>query len=306
MGTPEFAIPSLARILDSSHQICAVVTGKDKRVGRGQRLKPTPVKKFAVENNLDVITPSSLKDIKFIEKLSSLHADLFVVVAFRILPESVFTIPPEGTINLHGSLLPKYRGAAPINWAIINGENETGLTTFFIQKRVDTGDVIAKIRIPIGENDTAGELHDKMSEAGADLLLESIDQIERGDVHPKRQEGDVTMAPKITKEICHINWNMDVKAIHDLVRGLSPYPRAYTILEEKEYKILTSSIETNFRVSDEYTPGEIIQANSKGKMLVATGSGILSIEEIQPPSKRRMSIAEFLRGRGIKTGTILK
>ena len=306
MGTPEFAIPSLARILDSSHQICAVVTGKDKRVGRGQRLKPTPVKKFAVENNLDVITPSSLKDIKFIEKLSSLHADLFVVVAFRILPESVFTIPPEGTINLHGSLLPKYRGAAPINWAIINGENETGLTTFFIQKRVDTGDVIAKIRIPIGENDTAGELHDKMSEAGADLLLESIDQIERGDVHPKRQEGDVTMAPKITKEICHINWNMDVKAIHDLVRGLSPYPRAYTILEEKEYKILTSSIETNSRVSDEYTPGEIIQANSKGKMLVATGSGILSIEEIQPPSKRRMSIAEFLRGRGIKTGTILK
>ncbi|MBN1154204.1 methionyl-tRNA formyltransferase [candidate division KSB1 bacterium] len=305
MGTPEFAIPSLEILLDSAHEVLAVVTGPDKRVGRGLRLMPTPVKNFAMQQGVPVLTPADLSEQSFIEELKAFHADLFVVVAFRILPEAVFSIPPKGTINLHGSILPKYRGAAPLNWAIINGESETGLTTFYIKKAVDTGDVILTTQVPIGENETAGELHEKMCDIGADLLMKTVDLIERGEVEPVKQQGNATLAPKITKEVCHIDWSKDVRSIYNLIRGLSPYPRAFSLLNNEELKICHAKIDHSFQLRPEDTPGKIVFIDRKGKLLVAAGDGVISIEEIQAQSRCRMSISEFLRGRHVDVGSIL-
>lgn len=304
MGTPEFAIPSLKRLINSSHQVLGVVTGPDKPVGRGQKMMPTPVKRFALTQGLHVLAPPRLKDDNFIASLKQFNADIFVVVAFRILPVTIFTIPAKGAINLHGSLLPKYRGAAPINWAIINGETETGLTTFFLEEKVDTGDIILQRKISIEPHETAGQLHDRMCKLGAELLLQSLDLIEQGSAPRRKQIGEPSLAPKITKEICHIDWTKDATSIDNLVRGLSPYPRAFTYYKGKEYKVCCVNIEKD-SVEGNVLPGKIIDVDKRGKIFVATGKGVVSITELQPQSKRRMTTTEFLRGYKIEVGEVL-
>ncbi len=303
MGTPEFAIPSLEKLCDSHHKVIAVVTGPDKPVGRGLKLSPTPVKRIAEEHGIPVFMPDKLADESFVAQLKRISADLFVVVAFRILPASVYTIPPKGTINLHASLLPYYRGAAPINWAIINGEKETGVTTFFIEEKVDTGEWILQHKVPISDGETAGELHDKLSEIGADVLLETIDLIEIGRAPRIKQQGEITKASKITKEICHIDWSKDAKSIYNLVRGLSPFPRAFTLFHGEEFKIIGAKIVTEKSISNSQ-PGEIITVE-KDRFFVATGNGVVAITEVQPENKRRMTTSEYLRGHPVVVGEML-
>lgn len=303
MGTPEFAIPSLEKLIGSHHQVLAVVTGPDKPVGRGLKLSPTPVKKIAQRHGIPVLTPEKLSDELFITALRQIPADLYVVVAFRILPTAVFTIPSQGAINLHASLLPKYRGAAPINWAIINGENETGVTTFFIEQQVDAGNWILQRRVPIAPDETAGELHDRLSLIGADLLLETVDLIETGRAPRHPQQGEITRAPKITREICHIDWQKDSIAIYNLIRGLSPLPRAFTYYQDQELKICRAHVVSHDSICSGI-PGQIIEIH-KEAILVATGRGVLAISELQPENKRRMSAAEYLRGHRMIIGDLL-
>ncbi|MFZ5517495.1 MAG: methionyl-tRNA formyltransferase [Candidatus Zhuqueibacterota bacterium] len=300
LGTPEFAIPSLEMLWKSSHQVVAVVTGPDKPVGRGRKLAPTPVKMTAEALGIPALTPAKFSDSDFVAQLKQYNADLFVVVAFRILPEAIFGMPPKGTINLHSSLLPKYRGAAPINWAVINGERETGVTTFFIEEQVDTGEWILQEKTGIGASETAGDLHDRLSILGARVLLETVDRIAAGNAPRIRQVGDVTRAPKITKEICAINWSEDCLSIYNKIRGLSPYPRAYTHFMGQEFKLCTSSIESQEAVPG-VVPGEILNVD-KQKFTVATGRGVLAITEVQPENKRRMTSAEYLRGNPVQVG----
>ncbi len=300
MGTPEFAIPSLKKLYQSHHDIAAVVTGQDKPVGRGLKLAATSVKRIAQSWGLPIFTPEKLSDEFFIEELKKLSADLFVIVAFRILPVAVFTIPTKGTINLHASLLPKYRGAAPINWAIINGEGESGVTTFFIEEKVDTGEWILQRTVPIGDEETAGELHNKLAEVGAEALIETVNSIEQGIAPRIKQQGEVTKAPKITKEICHIDWTKDCQSIFNLIRGLAPFPRAFSYFKGEEFKICSAKIESEISAQN-YQPGEII-AFDKDKFSIVTGRGVLSITEIQPENKRRMTTAEYLRGHAITVG----
>ncbi len=300
MGTPEFAIPSLEKLYNSHHGIVGVVTGADKPVGRGLKLSPTPIKRLACDWEVPIFTPEKLSDESFIAELKKLSADLFVVVAFRILPVSVFTIPPFGTINLHASLLPKYRGAAPINWAIMNGETETGVTTFFIEEKVDTGEWILQSKASIGEQETAGELHDQLCQLGADVLLETVNLIEQGKAPRIQQQGEVTKAPKIKKETCRIDWTKDCISIFNLIRGLSPFPRAFSFFKGEEFKILRSQIESIEPVEDAQ-PGEVI-AVEKDKFLVATGRGVLAIIEVQPENRRRMTTSEYLRGHTVAIG----
>lgn len=300
MGTPEFAIPSLKKLYNSHHKIVGIVTGTDKPVGRGLQLTPTPLKRVAQNWDVPIFTPERLSDESFVDQLQRLSADLFVVVAFRILPVAVFIIPEFGTINLHASLLPKYRGAAPINWAIINGEKETGLTTFFIEEKVDTGEWILQRRVSIGDNETAGELHDRLCEIGADVLLETVNLIERGKAPRVKQQGEITRAPKINKEICRIDWTQDGMSIFNLIRGLSPFPRAFCYFKDQEFKICSSKIRT-LQSGKNFSPGEIV-AVDKDAFSVATGKGVLSITEVQPENKRRMTASEYLRGHEVKIG----
>jgi len=300
MGTPEFAVPSMEKIFYSHHEIVTVVTGPDKPAGRGKKLKPTPVKRRAQEFNVPILTPEKLSSEQFISELKELNADLFVVVAFRILPKSVFTIPPLGTINLHASILPKYRGAAPINWAIINGEKESGVTTFFIEEKVDTGEWILQKKVAIGEKETAGELHDNLMIVGSDLLLETVNAIEAGKAPRIKQEGEVTKAPKLNRDLCHINWENDTVSIFNLIRGLAPFPRAFSYLNDQEFKICDSEIITKSS-TEKKVAGEIISIE-KDKIFVAAGDGVLAITEVQPPNKRRMSVAEYLRGHTVELG----
>lgn len=303
MGTPEFAIPSLEKLCDSHHKVIAVVTGPDKPVGRGLKLSPTPVKRIAEEHGIPVFMPDKLADESFVAQLKRISADLFVVVAFRILPASVYTIPPKGTINLHASLLPYYRGAAPINWAIINGEKETGVTTFFIEEKVDTGEWILQRKVAIKDDETAGELHDKLNEIGAAVLLETINLIETGTAPRIKQHGEITKAPKISKEICRINWSKDAISIHNLIRGLSPFPRAFTLFHGEEFKIIGAKIVTEKSISNSQ-PGEIITVE-KDRFFVATGNGVVAITEVQPENKRRMTTSEYLRGHPVVVGEML-
>jgi len=244
MGTPEFAVPSLSKLYDAGYDIAAVVTAPDKPAGRGMQLSESAVKKYALEKNLKILQPERLKDPHFIEELKSLKADVQIVVAFRMLPEIVWNMPPLGTINLHASLLPQYRGAAPINWAIINGEKQTGLTTFKLQHEIDTGNVLLQEKIDILDNETAGSLHDKMMEAGGELLLKTLRKLEEGKIEEVFQneikignENSLKQAPKIFTETCEINWNKSTGEIYNLIRGLSPYPAAFTFLEGKKLKI---------------------------------------------------------------------
>jgi methionyl-tRNA formyltransferase len=290
-GTPDFAIPSLKILHESKHNIVAVVTAPDKPRGRGRSLSVTPIKQFTLDNDLKVITPDKLKDEEFEKELKSLEPDLFVVVAFRILPQNIFTIPSKGSFNLHGSLLPKYRGAAPIQWSIINGDTQTGLTTFFLEKKVDTGNIILKEKIDIEELDNLGTLHDKMSIAGADLVLKTVNLIEAGNVILTDQDDSIaTPAPKIKKETCRIDWTKNAEEIHNLIRGLSPYPGAFFALNNKNYKVFSSEISEMTNLN----PSEVHQ--TKNEVFIGTTTKAIRILELQPEGRKRMNAENFLRG----------
>lgn len=292
MGTPDFSIPVLKSIYESKHDVLAVVTAPDKERGRGQKVSFTPVKQFGIENKIPVYQPEKLKgNSEFIEQMRSLQPDLFVVVAFRILPKEVFDIPKYGSFNLHASLLPKYRGAAPIQWALIKGETETGLTTFKLAEKVDTGNLYLQEKVEIKNEDNFGTLHDKLSEIGAKIVLDTINLIESGKFELKQQDDSLaTPAPKITKEICEIDWKKSAEEIHNLVRGLSPHPTAFFIYNNKVIKIYKTEIVTGTNLK----PFEFSQ--SKTELTVGCGKNALRILEIQQEGKKRMSIADFLRG----------
>jgi methionyl-tRNA formyltransferase len=311
MGTPDFALPSLKKINESKHNLVAVVTAPDKERGRGKQVSPTPIKEYAVNNKLNVLTPVKLSDNDFTNELKKIDPDLIVVVAFRILPKEVYTIPRFGTFNLHGSLLPKFRGAAPIQWSLIKGEDKTGVTTFFLEDKVDTGNVILRREIEIEAKDNFGSLHDKMMLIGADAVMETIDLIETGNYSLEEQNNnEASSAPKITKELCKINFSDSVRNIHNLIRGLSPYPGAFFSLHDKNYKIYDSIyIDKNCddflkekithgaeaqKIIIKDLEGEIIQ--TKNEINIRNENGILQILDIQPEGRKRMKVAEFLRG----------
>lgn len=301
MGTPDFAIPSLEKLIQSKHRIVGVVTVPDKPQGRGRKISPSAVKRFAGERDLTVLTPGNLKDEGFVQSLGELNPDLIVVVAFRILPEIVFSLPPRGTINLHASLLPKYRGAAPINWAIMNGERKTGLTTFYIRKKVDTGDVILQKEIEISPEEDFGELHDRMAQVGADLLLETVDLIEKGKAETFIQDdGQATPAPKITPEHCRIDWSRAAVQIKNQIRGLSPSPGAFTSFRGKTLKLFKAEAIDDVTIPGEH--GRIAKPDTKEDVWVTTGRGILSLLEMQPEGKRRIKAEEFARGYRVSIG----
>ena len=293
MGTPEFAVASLDALIKAGCNIVAVVTAPDKPSGRGMKLNESAVKKYAVENNLIVLQPDKLKDPRFIENLKSLHPDLQIIVAFRMLPELVWNMPPMGSVNLHGSLLPQYRGAAPINWAIINGEKETGVTTFKLKHEIDTGDILLQESFSIGENDNAGEVHDKMKEIGAQVLVMTVKGLADDSLDEKPQlESEIKYAPKIHTDTCRINWSQPVENIFNLVRGLSPYPGAYTIMNEKMFKIFCSKKEATF---PKVTEGDY-ETDGKSFLKFACTDGYLHLLEVQLEGKKKMGIMEFLKG----------
>lgn len=296
MGTPEFAVAGLKILLENGFHIVAVVTAPDKPSGRGLHLQQSPVKQFAVSNNIPVLQPEKLKNPEFISSLRSYHADLQVVVAFRMLPEIVWNMPPLGTLNLHASLLPDYRGAAPINHAIINGEKITGATTFFLKHEIDTGDIIFSEKINIEENDDAGTLHDKLMDLGADLILKTVTAIEANNYTPVPQStSSQKIAPKIFKENCMINWNDTTENIRNFIRGLSPYPAAYTIVNNKSLKIFKAEKEIT---SHNETPGKLITDN-KSYIKFAATDGFINVKELQSEGKKRMATPDFLRGNNL-------
>ncbi|OQX78486.1 MAG: methionyl-tRNA formyltransferase [Bacteroidetes bacterium 4484_249] len=308
MGTPDFAVPGLDILMKHGYNIAGVVTAADKPAGRGRKIKYSPVKKFALENNIPVFQPTNLKENDFVKKLKSLKPDLFIVVAFRMLPKVIWQIPKFGTFNLHASLLPQYRGAAPINWAIINGEKETGVTTFFIDEKIDTGKIIFTEKTEIGEDENAGDLHDRLMEMGAGLILKTVRAIENRDFklidqdNLNIQSSNLKPAPKIYKDDCKINWNRNTNDIYNFIRGLSPYPTAFTklVAPDKTTRIVkifkAGKIDykpENFQ--PENLPGSIY-TDGKNYLKVYCNDGLLDIEEIQMEGKRRMKMDEFLRG----------
>ena len=291
MRTPDFAVPALEKLLYSKHEIAAVVTTPDKERGRGQKVTFTAVKQFALDNNLPLFQPVKLKDELFISNLKKINADIFIIVAFRILPKEIFTIPGKGSFNLHASLLPKFRGAAPIQWALIKGEKITGVTTFKLEEKVDTGNTLFQVKIPVEDSDDFGTLHDKLSVLGADVVLKTADLIESGDYKLSEQDNSLaTPAPKITKEIAQIDWNKNAEDIHNLIRGLSPYPGAFFIYKNKILKIYKTKIID----SKEIAQGQFVQ--TKRNLTVGCGSKALEILELQLEGKKRLKIDEFLRG----------
>ncbi|MCL4815701.1 MAG: methionyl-tRNA formyltransferase [Flavobacteriales bacterium] len=303
MGTPEFAVESLKKLIKNHCNIVAVVTAPDKPAGRGYKLTPSAVKKYAQEINLKILQPTHLKDLKFIDELKELEADLQIVVAFRMLPEVVWAMPPLGTFNLHASLLPQYRGAAPINWAIINGEKETGLTTFFLQHEIDTGKIILQQKVPILANETAGDLHDKLKIIGANLVLETVKQIESGKINPINQKNillnaELKIAPKIFKENCKINWTLSAEKINNLIRGLSPFPGAFTLLKENHSGtiVLLKIYKAVFSLPPTPSPVGKIETDNKSYLHIYSSLGYIQIEELQLEGKKRLSVKEFLKG----------
>ena len=298
MGTPDFAVASLRKLIKGGCNVVAVITAPDRPSGRGLTLTPSPVKQAAVAANIPVLQPEKLRDPAFLTELAGFEADLQVVVAFRMLPEVVWTMPRVGTFNLHGSKLPQYRGAAPINWAIINGETETGVTTFFIEKEIDTGQMIFQETEPIHLNDDAGTLHDRLMELGADLVLKTVEAIEAGQ-YPRTPQPDATEmkpAPKLHRETTEINWNQPAHAVRNFVRGLSPYPTAWTVINGKTYKMYAVAIADESPMPAE--PGQAF-TDHKTRLLVRTQDGWLSVTELQAEGKRRMAIGDFLRGNEI-------
>ena len=302
MGTPEFAAASLDALVKAGYNIVGVITAADKPAGRGMKMNESAVKKYAVEHHLKVLQPEKLKSPEFLEELKSLHADLQIVVAFRMLPEVVWNMPRMGSVNLHGSLLPQYRGAAPINWAVINGEKETGVTTFKLKHEIDTGDILLQESFPISENDTAGEVHDKMKEIGAQVLVKTVKALVEGTLRETPQRninvsyGDVQThlkhAPKIFTETCKIDLGKPVEEVHNLIRGLSPFPGAFTYLNDKMLKIYRSEKEESVPSSK---PGEY-ETDGKTFLKFACTDGYIRIKELQLEGKKKMNIEDFLRG----------
>ncbi|RDB04796.1 methionyl-tRNA formyltransferase [Runella aurantiaca] len=295
MGTPEFAVSSLQKLVESGSNVVAVVTAPDKPAGRGLQLTPSPVKQYALTQGIPVLQPEKLKNPDFLEELRSYQADLQVVVAFRMLPEVVWNMPPKGTFNLHASLLPQYRGAAPINWAIINGETQTGVTTFFLQHEIDTGQIIFQETEPIHEDDTVGTLYERLMQKGAALVVKTVQAVEGGKYPqiPQPEIETLKSAPKIFKETCEIQWTQSASAIRNFVRGLSPYPTAWTTLNGKTCKVYKVSV-----ANQEFSEREIGDFVTDNKFFLhfKTGDGWLAIEELQLEGKKRMGIEEFLRG----------
>lgn len=297
MGTPDFAVASLKALLESNFDIVGVITAPDKPAGRGQKLNESAVKKFALEHNLYVLQPEKLKNPEFLAELKSLNADVQIVVAFRMLPEVVWNMPPKGTINLHGSLLPHYRGAAPINRAIMNGEKQSGVTTFLLKQEIDTGDIIFSEKVDIDEDMTAGHLHDELMEIGAQLIVKTLRAIESDDYHEQTQDQlvnteDLKHAPKLFKEDCLIDWDKTTQEVHNQIRGLSPFPTAYTIFQDKVLKIFESKKEA---YSLSVPIGEYI-SDGKTYLKFATADGAIHILDLQLEGKKRMKVEDFLRG----------
>lgn len=302
MGTPEFAVESLTILVENNYNIVGVITMPDKPAGRGHKIQYSAVKTYALEKGLNILQPTNLKDEHFIEELKALKADLQIVVAFRMLPEVVWNMPPLGTFNLHGSLLPQYRGAAPINWAIMNGEKETGVTTFFLQHEIDTGDIIFQEKIAIGENDNVGKIYDELMYLGAKLVLKTVEQIANNSIKTQKQslhltsEDSIKHAPKIFKETCQINWNKSPQEIHNHVRGLSPYPLAWSNiwLNNKEQSVKIA--ETAYKVEIHNHPIGTILVEDKKTLAVACNGGYIYIKQMQLPGKKMLNIVDILNG----------
>ncbi|MDP8238764.1 MAG: methionyl-tRNA formyltransferase [Candidatus Hatepunaea meridiana] len=299
MGTPSFAVPSLKALLASRHRAVVVITGEDKRAGRSQKITETAVKRYARQFDLPILQPSDLNVPSFVRSISEFNPDICLVVAFRILPPDVFTIPSFGTINLHASLLPQLRGAAPINWALMRGYHTTGMTTFSIDKKVDTGGVLLQQQVEIHPEDDAGSLAVRLAEAGARLAVRTLDELEDGILKPVQQAGEVSYAPRITRKTCRIKWHWSAERLHNRVRGLAPSPGAFCMLGNKVVKIFKTVPHSGMVCSD---AGAVIPDNASG-LLVSTGEGCLEILELQLEGKRRMTVAEFIRGRPLPTGT---
>lgn len=303
MGTPEFAVPSLEALIQH-HEVIGVVSQPDKPKGRGKKLVPTPVKACALEHQIPVFQPDSVKEASFQETLRSLQPDLIAVVAFgQILPVDILNLPPFGCINVHGSLLPFYRGAAPMQWAVINGEEKTGVTTMYMAKGLDSGDMLLKAEIPLTSEDTYGSVHDKLSTLGADLLIQTIAGLEKQEITPIPQNHEIsTYAPMITKELCHIDWSKSAEEIVHLIHGLSPVPGAYTCYGEEKWKIWNGEA---IVYQGQEVPGQIISV-SKKDFMVMTGNGALKILELQGSGGKRMSTDAYLRGHEIQAGVLLQ
>jgi len=294
MGTPDFAVPSLDILVQNGYDIVGVITSTDKMGGRGKKkLIESDVKKYAKEKGLKILQPKNLKAPEFLSELKDLEADLQIIVAFRMLPEVVWGMPPIGTFNLHGSLLPKYRGAAPINWALIKGEQETGVTSFFLKHEIDTGDLLFQESLPIGENETAGELYNRMKMLGGEVVLKTVKAIESGEYNLQKQDDSlVTKAPKIFHDTCQIDFDQPTQKVHDFIRGLSPYPTAWTMLEDLKLKIFKTTKEIE---KHDYTAGKMVSDNRKF-LKIATADGFVHIHELQLQGRKRMEIRAFLNG----------
>lgn len=296
MGTPDFAVPSLEALIDRpEHEVAGIVTGPDRPKGRGLKTALSPVKDAALLHGIPFWQPENLRDPDFLDALRSLEAGLFVVVAFRILPGELLEIPPCGTINLHPSLLPRYRGAAPIQWAVINGDEVTGITTFLVEKRVDTGDILCQETVPIGPEETAGELHDRLSGTGANLLLRTVDLVADDNIRPRPQRGDATPAPRISREDGRIDWRLPARALHNRIRGLNPVPMAFTTWRGRHLLIISSQ-PVCLEGEGGRPPGEIVSADERGGITVQTGEGGLRLVKVQPEGRSRIEGAEFVRG----------
>jgi methionyl-tRNA formyltransferase len=294
MGTPAFAVPSLEILIENGYDVVGVITSTDKMGGRGNKtLLESDVKKYAQSKGLKILQPKNLKSPAFVEELRELKADLQIVVAFRMLPEIVWNMPPIGTFNLHGSLLPKYRGAAPINWAVINGDAETGVTTFFLKHEIDTGNLLFQSKLPIGENETVGEVHDKMMELGSNLVLKTVKAIENKDYEAQVQdESLVSHAPKVFHKTCQVNFNQPTLQVHNFIRGLSPYPTAWTMLGDKKLKLFRTLKEIE---SHEHEVGSF-HSDNKTFVKIATTDGYIQLLELQLQGRKRMKVKDFLNG----------
>ena len=302
MGTPDFAVEALRQLVEGGYNVVGVITMPDKPAGRGHKIQYSPVKQYALEQNLPLLQPEKLKDEAFVQALREWKADLQIVVAFRMLPEVVWSMPRLGTFNLHASLLPQYRGAAPINWAVINGDTETGITTFFLKHEIDTGEVIQQVRVPIADTDNVEIVHDKLMMLGGKLVTETVDAILNDAVKPIPQEemavvGELRPAPKIFKDTCRIDWNQPVKRIYDFIRGLSPYPAAWSELVQPDGETVVMKIFETEKIiqSHQLTPGTLL-TDGKTYIHVAAADGIIGIRALQLPGKKRLKTDELLRG----------
>jgi len=297
MGTPDFAVASLQALIEANYSVVGVITAPDKPAGRGRKLKSSAVKKYALEKKLNILQPTNLKDSQFLQQLKTLNANLQVVVAFRMLPKVIWQMPEFGTFNLHASLLPNYRGAAPINWAIINGEEKTGVTTFFLDEKIDTGEIILQDEVAIEANETAGELHDKLMSLGSSLVLKTVNLIKDGTIKTFKQltNNDIASAPKIYTDDCKIDWTLPCIKIHNFIRGLSPYPVAWSLFRNNTKDLKLKIYRTHFKVQKHtYNIGKII--SSKNELKVACKDGLLIILNLQLPGKRKMTTKELLNG----------